>query len=159
PRLNHHVLCDALLESGHWLAEPLALWMHRPSGSPRMAWAHESARALVLACPGLFGEYVLQGADSFLLDKDWIDRAFAWFAALYTPTLDGREVAAFIDAECRKFFGGRSLYFTLSLRNDETWLVGFPSIDVDGQDTGTLGRRVLALPTGLDRQRGQLERR
>lgn len=38
PRLNHHVLCDALLESGHWLAEPLAPWLHRPAGSPRTAW-------------------------------------------------------------------------------------------------------------------------
>jgi len=48
---SDHVLADYLLSRGHWMGEPLALWVHRVSRSSRALHHRSASEAFVMAVP------------------------------------------------------------------------------------------------------------
>jgi hypothetical protein len=135
--MHHGVLADALLERGHWLGEPLALWLN---GKKHRV---DAATRFTLACPAELHEYILQGNVADYAPEGRWSRVASLVRESYVPTMQGVEVAARVDAVLRHVHQ-RPCHFTVTLRNDRTWLVGVPYVTTLG---GGLERQVLALPT------------
>jgi hypothetical protein len=135
---------------GHWLGVLLALWLGRPRDGQRChsqhAWRREVSRVFVGAVPAAPNEYVIQTDarfDSVAYAPDHSFLEVAGLVALESPCSSGLEVAARVDAICREVYG-RACYFTLTLQNDSTWLVGVPYLDAGA----FIVRRVVPWPTG-----------
>jgi hypothetical protein len=118
------VLADKLCSLGHWLGEPLALWVNRPKGTSRAKWQRAAALKFVHALPVPSNVYALRHEPNGppLTSGEVTSIRRITDDALPKGTRDPLVLARVVEDAMLRLVG-RTCMFTLHALSDTEWAV------------------------------------